>query len=59
MMLNGRNVKVTRFNNRTLALSFADRCEKFGVMLGDDGTFWVATYADCQRLEAAGYEWAR
>ncbi len=53
------NVNVAGFKSRDLAFSFAYRCTKrMGVMLGDNGRFWVATMADCARLEADGYEWA-
>jgi hypothetical protein len=51
--------EASRFTRRDLAFAFARHATKaMGVMLGDDGRFWVTTPANCQRLERMGYEWA-
>ena len=51
--------RVHRFTQRHHAEGFARHAEKTQwVMLGDDGRYWVATPADCPRLEGAGYEYA-
>ena len=51
-------IKTFRFASRELAFRFADHSGGMAVMLGDDGRYWVATMADCARLEAQGYQWA-
>lgn len=56
--INGRTVYYSRFASLDLARSYADGCKGMGVMFGDHPCYWVATLADCQRLEKAGYEWA-
>lgn len=58
--------KITRsrvwvFSQLANAQSFANRCvEPHCIVLGDHdgerGQYWVATLADAQRLERAGYE---
>jgi hypothetical protein len=51
--------RVYRFHDRDRAFGFAGHAAKTQwVMLGDDGRYWVATPADCARLERAGYEYA-
>lgn len=41
------------------ALRYAERCIKAHcVILGDNGKFWIACFADAQRLVKAGYELA-
>jgi len=51
--------RVYRFRDRDLAFGFARHAAKtHWVMLGDDGRYWVATPADCGRLERVGYEYA-
>ena len=56
-----RDRQIYRFKSPALAFAFADgasRHKAMGVMLGDDGRFWVCLLATCARLEKAGYEWA-
>jgi hypothetical protein len=53
--------RVDRFRSRDLAVSYAygpGVKKPLAVMLGDDARYWVATLADCSRLESMGYEWA-
>ncbi len=51
--------QTSRFRQRQAAFDFANGAAKpLGVMLGDDGRFWVTTPANCARLEKMGYEWA-
>ena len=51
--------KIWVFENRSLAVSFANRCRKaHGIILGDDMKYWVVTMADFQRLTRVGYETA-
>lgn len=57
--INGREVRVEIYSTLTLAQSAASMAVKsLWVMLGDSGKFWVATPADCARLERAGYDFA-
>ena len=51
--------RVYRFRDRDRAFGFARHAARTQwVMLGDDDRYWVATPADCARLERAGYEFA-
>lgn len=48
-----------KFQNRTNAFEFANRCHKLMlVILGDDELFWVTTPAQAERLHRQGYEYA-
>lgn len=51
------NGKIWKFQEEKNAKSFWNRMEKGHVIvLGDDGKFWVVTFAQFAELEAAGYE---
>lgn len=48
---------IDEFSNRDSAFRWANNCKKLhAVMLGDNGKFWVACFADAQRLFKMGYE---
>lgn len=49
-------MKIWKFRNRELALSFAERGRCLAVVLGDDLKFWVVTIAHAARLERLGFE---
>jgi hypothetical protein len=56
-MENKMNGKIWKFQEEKNAKSFWNRMEKGHVIvLGDDGKFWVVTFAQFAELEAAGYE---
>lgn len=51
------NGKIWKFNKESNAWNFVNRCEKGHVIvLGDDGKFWVVTFAQFAQLEKEGYE---
>lgn len=53
----GLKDNVAEFTNRQLAFNYANRCIKqHVVMLGDNDMFWVACFADAQKLERLGYQ---
>lgn len=53
----GIRYDVSVFYNREAAFRYAERCKKpHTVILGDKNQFWVATYADAQKLVRQGYE---
>jgi hypothetical protein len=55
-MENTKN-KVWRFTNPVSAQRFADGCKKLHLVLyGDCPYYFVATFADAQRLVKSGYE---
>lgn len=57
--IDGREVRIEAYRTIESARSAAACCVKpMWVMLGENGKFWLATPADCARLERAGYEFA-
>ena len=49
-----------KFNSESLARSFSNRTIKMsGIILGDDGKYWVVTMAQFSRLLRQGYEGLR
>jgi hypothetical protein len=53
----GLKNNIDQFSCPAAAQRYANRCEKLHiVMLGDNGKFWVACFADAQKLQKAGYE---
>ncbi|MBZ0284466.1 MAG: hypothetical protein K8L97_27245 [Anaerolineae bacterium] len=51
--------KLSKFNDRNLAFSFAQRCTKpHWVILGDDNKYWVAPAGLANQLNQLGYEYA-
>jgi hypothetical protein len=59
MNLEGKTIRIARFRNLGTARSFAARCSKMWLVLGDDGEFWAVRPVDAARLERAGYEMVR
>lgn len=53
----GLRNNVDQLSNRDAAFRWANNCKKLHVvMLGDNGKFWVACFADAQKLSKMGYE---
>jgi hypothetical protein len=49
--------RAAQFSSRASAFSFANHSAKSHVvMLGDNGKFWVLSFADAVKLEKLGYE---
>jgi hypothetical protein len=56
----GLRNNVDQFSNFEAAERWANNCKKIHmVILGDNGKYWVASFADAQKLEKLGYEIAK
>lgn len=56
----GLRKNIDQFSNRDAAFRWANNCIKLHVvMLGDNENFWVACFADAQKLSKMGYEIAK
>jgi hypothetical protein len=52
----GLRNNIDQFSNLEAANRWANNCIKSHiVMLGDDGKYWVACFADAQKLHKMGY----
>lgn len=57
LKINGKTVRISKFQNRALAHSYAGRGSKrHWVVMGTAGQYWVCTPRDAARLMDAGYE---
>lgn len=57
---NGLKYNPAIFSDRELAFSFAHGSVKpHRVILGENGKYWVVCPADAERLQKAGYEYAK
>jgi hypothetical protein len=53
----GLRRNIDQFTNAESAFSWAEKCIKLHVvMLGCNGKYWVACFADAQKLSKMGYE---
>ena len=53
-------MKIDKLSKLESAKRWADNCIKAHmVILGDDGKYWVVSFADAQRLVKQGYELAK
>ena len=53
----GLKNNIEQFNDRSAAFRWSNNCIKLHVvMLGDNDKFWVACFADAQKLSKMGYE---
>ncbi|MBN8573927.1 MAG: hypothetical protein J0M05_08440 [Candidatus Kapabacteria bacterium] len=53
----GLRNNIDQFSDRDAAFRWANNCIKLHiVMLGDNGNYWVACFADAQKLSKLGYE---
>lgn len=60
MKINGKKVSVLEYTRRTNAFNALYSSHRgHGLMLGDNGKFWLCRLSDCTRLERVGYEWAK
>ena len=56
----GLRYNVDQFSSIEAATRWANNCIKLHiVVMGDNGKFWVACFADAQRLVKMGYEVAK
>lgn len=53
----GLRYNIDQFSSLEAAIRWANNCIKLHVvMLGDNGKYWVACFADAQKLNKNGYE---
>jgi hypothetical protein len=53
----GLRNNIDEFSNSAAAFRWANKCVKLHiVLLGDNGKYWVACFADAQKLSKMGYE---
>mgnify|MGYP001809985236 CR=1 FL=1 len=53
----GLRNNIDQFSDRDAAFRWASNCNKLHVvMLGDNEKYWVACFADAQKLSKLGYE---
>ena len=46
---------LAKFRSQKLAEAFSGRVKGSGIVLGDDGRYWVVTLSKLNELEKAGY----
>jgi hypothetical protein len=60
LKINGKTIRYSEYKSRRTANVALDNAIGYQrLMLGDNGAYWIVKPADADRLERAGYEYAR